>query len=254
MTTQDPRSDDATLVNRYDAPHRWRAVDTYFADALVREDAALIAARESGARTTMPNAEVAANQGALLGLIAQIAGARRILEFGTLAGYSTLWFARAVGPLGRVVTFELEEQNAQIARENLARAGLDARVDIRVGPAAASARQLIDDQAAPFDVVFIDADKPSNPVYLQVALALTGPGAVIVIDNVVRDGAVIDGHSPDPRVRGVRDVVDLIRATPDLDATAVQTVGIKGWDGLIIARRRAPQQRDDAVSSPVSAN
>jgi predicted O-methyltransferase YrrM len=225
-------------VNRYASAPAWRAVDAYFSEALVAEDAALVSARESGARTTMPNAEVAANQGAFLALLTQIAGARRVLEFGTLAGYSTVWFARAVGEGGHVVTLELEDRNAAIARENLDRAGVGGRVDLMVGPAVESAQTLIDDQAEPFDLVFIDADKPSNPVYLAAALRLTRPGAVIVIDNVVRDGAVTDARSDDARVQGVRAVVDAIVAHPELDATALQTVGEKGWDGLIIARRR----------------
>ncbi|QNA91265.1 MULTISPECIES: O-methyltransferase [unclassified Microbacterium] len=224
--------------NRYASAPAWRAVDSYFAAALVDEDAALVEARESGARTTMPNAEVAANQGALLGLLAQISGSQRVLEFGTLAGYSTVWLARAVGAGGHVVTFELEEQNAAIARENLERAGVADRVDVVVGPAADSAQRLIDQQVEPFDLVFIDADKPSNPIYLAAALELTAPGAVIVIDNVVRDGAVADANSSDPRVQGVRAVIDAIAANPHLDATALQTVGEKGWDGLIIVHRR----------------
>ncbi|MCO1338771.1 methyltransferase [Kocuria polaris] len=186
----------------------------------------------------MPNAEVAANQGAFLGLITQIAGAKRVLEFGTLAGYSTVWFARAVGHGGQVITFELEEQNALIARENLDRAGIGERVEVVVGSAAESAASLIEAGVEPFDLVFIDADKPSNPTYLAAALALTRPGAVIIIDNVVRDGAVVQADSDDPRVQGVRTVAQDIAAHPDLDATAIQTVGEKGWDGLIIARRR----------------
>lgn len=230
--------EEAVPVNRYASAPAWRSVDRYFTAALVDEDAALVEARESGARTTMPNAEVAANQGALLGLLAQIGGARRILEFGTLAGYSTVWFARAVGDGGRVVTFELEEQNAAVARENLERAGVGDRVDVIVGPAAESAQTLIDDGVGPFDLVFIDADKPSNPTYLAATLELTRPGSVIVIDNVVRDGAVSDEKSQDPRVQGVRAVVDAIASNPELEATALQTVGEKGWDGLIIARRR----------------
>lgn len=225
------------LANRYDAAPAWRVVDDYFA-TLVDEDAALVAARESGARTTMPNAEVAANQGALLALLAQLAGARRVLEFGTLAGYSTIWLARAVGPEGRVVTLELEQGNARVAHENLLAAGVTDRVELMVGPATASARALIDAGVEPFDLVFIDADKPSNPAYLAAAMQLTRPGSVIVIDNVVRDGAVVHPESDDPRVHGVRQVVADIAADARLDATALQTVGIKGWDGLIIARRR----------------
>lgn len=231
-------SDDNTPVNRYASEPAWRAVDGYFTQSLVPEDAALVAARDSGAQTTMPNAEVAANQGALLGLLVQVTGARRILEFGTLAGYSTIWFARAAGETGQVVTFELEETNAAVARANFDRAGVADRIEVIVGPAAKSAQQLIDASAPPFDFVFIDADKPSNPVYLDAALQLTRPGAVIVIDNVVRDGAVVDPDSNDPRVRGVREVVAAIADNPMLDATAIQTVGIKGWDGLIVLQRK----------------
>lgn len=225
-------------VNRYASSSAWRAVDAYFTDTLVQEDEALEHARQSGARTTMPHAEVAANQGAFLALLTQLSGARRVLEFGTLAAYSTVWFARAVGEDGKVVTLELEEQNAAVARENLERAHVADRVEVIVGPAAESARALVASSVEPFDLVFIDADKPNNPVYLAAALELTRPGAVIVIDNVVRDGAVVDGDSHDSRVQGVRAVVDAIASNPALDATALQTVGEKGWDGLIIARRR----------------
>ncbi|MFE9247280.1 O-methyltransferase [Nocardiopsis sp. NPDC006938] len=225
-------------MNRYESTSAWRDVDDYFIEALVSEDEALVAARESGATTTMPNAEVAANHGALLGLLVQIAGAKRVLEFGTLAGYSTIWFARAVGDDGNVITLELEEQNAAIARENIARAEVQDRVEVRVGPAADSARELIDSGAPPFDLVFIDADKPSNPRYLEAALELTRSGAIIVIDNVVRDGAVVQPDTNDARVHGVREVVDDISRNPGLEATALQTVGLKGWDGLIIARRK----------------
>ncbi|MFC4140363.1 MULTISPECIES: O-methyltransferase [unclassified Microbacterium] len=227
-----------TLINRYAAPAEWHAVDEYFAGELVHEDDALVAARESGAETTMPNAEVAANQGALLGMLVQLVGARRVLEFGTLAGYSTIWFARAVGAEGRVVTLELEQQNADVARQNFARAGVADRIETLLGPAGDSAERLIADGTEPFDFVFIDADKPSNPRYLAAALRLTHPGALIVIDNVVRDGAVIDPDSDDPRVAGVRQVVRDIAENPELDATALQTVGVKGWDGIIVARRR----------------
>ncbi|AZL10502.1 O-methyltransferase [Brevibacterium aurantiacum] len=186
----------------------------------------------------MPNAEVAANQGAFLELLAQIAGARRVLEFGTLAGYSTIWLARAVGEQGQVVTLELEPQNAAIAEENFHIAGVAPRIETIIGPATESAERLIHDGAEPFDFIFIDADKPNNPAYLTAALKLTNPGAVIVIDNVVRNGAVADAASADPRVQGVRAVAKEIAAHPDLDGTALQTVGEKGWDGLIIARRR----------------
>ncbi len=227
-----------TPANRYPAADEWQAVDNYFSEALVGEDTALVAARKSGTATTMPKAEVAANQGAFLGLLANIAGARRVLEFGTLAGYSTIWLARSVGESGHVVTLELEEQNAAVAEENFLAAGVAERIETIVGPATESATRLINDGVEPFDLVFIDADKPNNPAYLEAALELTRSGAVIVIDNVVRNGAVVDGDSADPRVHGVRSVADAIAANPDLDATALQTVGEKGWDGLIIARRR----------------
>lgn len=230
--------EDSASVNRYESTTSWKDVDDYFTSHLVQEDPALVAARESGSETTMPNAEVAPNQGALLGLLTQISGARRVLEFGTLAGYSTIWFARAVGPDGRVVTLELETQNADIARANFDRAELGNRIDVLVGPALQSTRQLISDQVEPFDLVFIDADKPRNPAYLEAALTLTRPGAVIIIDNVVRNGAVTQESSGDPRVDGVQVVTRDIAAHPGLDATAIQTVGVKGWDGLIIARRR----------------
>ena len=221
----------------YDSDSLWRDVDAYFVETLVDEDAALTQAREAGALTTMPRAEVAPNQGKLLALLVQMTGATRVLEFGTLAGYSTIWLARAVGEHGRVTTLELEEQNAAVARANLERARVSERVDIIVGPAADSARQLIHANTEPYDFVFIDADKPSNPEYLRISLTLSHPGTVIVIDNVVRNGAVIDPDSTDERVRGVRTVLKNIADDPRLDATALQTVGSKGWDGLTLVRR-----------------
>lgn len=231
------RPEDVQLT-REEAEASWDAVDAYLADALVDEDAALAAARLSSSATTMPHAAVSAAQGAFLALLARLTGARRVLEFGTLAGYSALWFARAVGPAGRVVSLELEEQNARVARENIARAQVSERVEVRVGPAVESAERLIAEDVPPFDLVFIDADKPSNPQYLDAALRLTRRGALIVIDNVVRSGAVLDSASDDPRVRGVRAVVDAVAAHPALEATALQTVGVKGWDGLLLALRR----------------
>ena len=169
-----------------------------------------------------------------------------MLEFGTLAGYSTIWLARAVvgssedgvgRGSGHVTTLELEPQNAAIAAENPKRAGLADSVTIITGPATESAERLIEDQTEPYDFVFIDADKPSNPAYLRASLALTRPGSVIVIDNVVRNGAVVDPESSDARVRGVRAVLADIAGDDRLDATALQTVGSKGWDGLTIIRR-----------------
>lgn len=212
----------------------WARVDRYFAEHLVDEDEALAAARESSSRTTMPRVEVSPTQGAFLSVIARASRARRALEFGTLAGYSTIWLARAVGPDGTVVSLEIEQQNADVAEENLQRAGVADRVDLRVGPAAESARNLMADEVEPFDLVFIDADKQNNPTYLQAALTLSRPGTVIVGDNVVRHGAVADPDSTDPRVHGTWRLVDLLGRDDRVQATALQTVGIKGWDGFAI--------------------
>jgi predicted O-methyltransferase YrrM len=215
---------------------RWHEVDAYLVETLITEDDALVAAREAAVLTTMPGAAVAPNQGALLALWVRMTGSTRVLEFGTLAGYSTLWLARAVGEGGHVTTLEVAAQNAAVARDNLERGGVLDRVDIVVGPAADSARRLIENDTPPYDFVFIDADKPSNPVYLQAALALSHVGTVIVIDNVVRGGAVVDAEDRDPRVLGVRSALEAIAKDPRLEATAVQTVGSKGWDGLAICR------------------
>ncbi|WP_242882518.1 O-methyltransferase [Actinomadura litoris] len=223
----------------YESDQDWREVDAYFEDSLVAEDDALTAARASGTRTTMPRAEVSPNQGKLLGMLCQMADATRVLEFGTLAGYSTIWLARAVGDGGHVTTLELEEQNAEVARRNLERAGVTDRVEILTGPATESVQRLIDDAVEPYDFVFIDADKPNNPAYLQASLALTRPGAVIVIDNVVRNGTVTDSETLDASAQGVRAVVAEIARDPRLDATATQTVGAKGWDGFLLIRRTA---------------
>ena len=236
-TVSDKPATDATPANRYPAAPEWHTVDDYFTHALVHEDDALVAARESGQHTTMANAEVAPNQGAFLALLTHLTAAKRVLEFGTLAGYSTVWFARAVGVGGQVVTLELEPQNVSVARANFTRAQVDDRITVMQGPAVDSAQQLITGNVDPFDLVFIDADKPNNPTYLQAALQLTRPGALIIIDNVVRNGEVADETSQDGSVQGVRAVVDAIAANPELTATALQTVGVKGWDGLIVARR-----------------
>jgi predicted O-methyltransferase YrrM len=213
----------------------WRDVDRYFIGELVHEDAALAEARDSSSQTVLPQADVAPNQGAFLSIIAKIARARRVLEFGTLAGYSTIWLARAVGPGGRVVTLEADELTAAIAQRNFENAGVARIVELITGPAAESVQQLIDGGAEPFDLVFIDADKPSNPRYLDASLKLSRPGTVIIGDNVVRNGAVADPGSDDPRVHGVREFTKAMGRNEALQATALQTVGIKGWDGFSIA-------------------
>jgi predicted O-methyltransferase YrrM len=215
----------------YESSEQWRRVDEYFVATLINEDDALIAARQDCRTADLPDHEVAANQGALLALLARLSGARRALEIGTLGGYSTIWLARAVE---HVTTLEIDPDYAKLAQRNLDRAGVGERVDILVGPATEGLTGLIADQVEPYDLVFIDADKPNNPRYLEAALRLTQPGSVIVADNVVRDGAVIDAASTDPRVQGVRRFLELVGANPRLDATALQTVGSKGWDGFAV--------------------
>lgn len=223
-----------TKINHYESLESWNAVDTYFTENLICEDEALRTARKSGEKTTMPNAEVSASQGALLALLAKSLNAKRVLEFGTLAGYSTIWFARAVGSEGEVVTLELEEQNANVARENFKNAGVMSQIEILIGPAIEGANKLIERNEPLFDFVFIDADKPNNSRYLEAALKLTRKGSLIVIDNVVRNGEVVNKDSDDLRVQGVRKVVEDIKNNRNLKATAIQTVGEKGWDGLIL--------------------
>jgi predicted O-methyltransferase YrrM len=214
---------------------RWTAVDEYLSEHLVGPDAVLEAALAGAAAAGLPAADVAPNQGKLLHLLARMRGARTILELGTLAGYSTIWLARALPAGGRLVTVEVDSQHAEVARSNLTRAGLADRVDLRVGPALDVLPQLAAEGAGPFDFVFLDADKEHNPEYLEWALRLTAPGSVIVADNVVRDGAVIDGEGDDPRVRGIRRFTEQLGAAAGVTATAVQTVGSKGYDGFAIA-------------------
>ncbi|MFE5519481.1 O-methyltransferase [Streptomyces virginiae] len=211
----------------------WTAVDEYFDGLLVGEDEALAAAAADSEAAGLPAHQVAPNQGKLLNLLARVRGARRILEIGTLGGYSTIWLARALPSDGRLVTLEVDERCADVAAANITRAGLDHVVEIRRGRAVDLLPALTDE--APFDLVFIDADKPSNPAYLRWALELTRPGSLIIGDNVVRDGAVVDGDSSDPRVQGVRRFTELIAEHQRLTATALQTVGSKGYDGFIMA-------------------
>ncbi len=214
---------------------RWSAVDRYIEDRLVPGDAALAAALAANAAGGLPPHDVLPAQGKLLHLLARMIGARRVLEIGTLGGYSAIWLARALLGGGRVVTLEADPRHAAVARANIGRAGMADRVELRVGPALDTLPGVEADGLGPFDLIFIDADKPGNPGYLEWALRLARPGAVVVGDNVVRDGAVADGGSPDPRVQGVRRFFDMLAAEPRVTATALQTVGAKGWDGFTIA-------------------
>lgn len=218
------------------AAEQWAQVDRYFIDKLVQEDQVLEATRESSGDTLFPGIDVAPNMGAFLSLLVQITGARRILEIGTLAGYSAIWMARAAGSEADVVTCELEKTNAAVAQGNFERAGVADRVQIMLGTAADSVQSMIDQGAEPFDLVFIDADKRSNPTYLDAAVQLSRPGTVIVIDNTVRGGKVVEETSEDPDIIGTRTLIDMIAEHPGLTATALQTVGMKGWDGFTLVR------------------
>lgn len=208
---------------------QWGEVDEYFEERRVAVDAVLTRAVSASAAAGLPEIAVAPNQGKLLYLFARMVGARRVLEVGTLGGYSTIWLARAVSAGGEVVTIESDARHAEVARANLADfAGV---VDVRVGQAL----EVLPGVAGPFDLVFIDADKANNAAYFEWAVRLSRPGGVIVVDNVVRGGAVTDAGSVDPSVVGTRAVLDLMATDPRVDATAVQTVGGKGWDGFALA-------------------
>ncbi len=209
----------------------WDNVDGYISETLVQPDDALAAALEASDAAGLPAISVSAAHGKLLWLLARTIGAKRILEIGTLGGYSAIWLARGLAPGGRLVTLEALEKHAAVARKNLAHAGMADRVEVRVGKALDTLPQL----EGPFDLAFIDADKQNNAEYFRWALKLSRPGSLIVVDNVVRDGAVIDARSRDAAVQGVRRLYELIAAEPRVAATAVQTVGVKGYDGFAIA-------------------
>lgn len=214
---------------------RWTEVDRYIADVVVASDPALDAALETSASAGLPSINVAPNQGKLLALLVQMRAARTVLEIGTLGGYSTIWMAGVLPADGRLVTLEADPNYADVARGNIARAGLDHIVDVRVGPALTTLPQLAAEGAGPFDMVFVDADKAANADYFSWALRLTRRGSVIVVDNVVRGGAVVDADSPDPGVQGTRRLYELLGQERRVSATVVQTVGSKGYDGFALA-------------------
>ncbi|MEU0433013.1 O-methyltransferase [Streptomyces sp. NPDC006290] len=217
----------------------WNDVDDHFTTLLAPADEILTAALRDSDAAGLPPINVAPNQGKLLQLLAEIQGARRILEIGTLGGYSTIWLGRALPADGQLITLEYDPRHAEVARANLMRAGLDKIAEVRVGPALESLPKLADENPEPFDFVFIDADKVNNAHYIEWAARLTRPGSVIVLDNVVRGGAVTDGASTDPSVLGTRAALELIASHPKLNGTAVQTVGSKGYDGFALARVQA---------------
>jgi predicted O-methyltransferase YrrM len=214
---------------------RWDDVDRYIVERLLGADPVLDDVLAANAEAGLPPIDVTPNQGQLLALFARMVGARAILEVGTLGGYSTIWLARALPPGGRLVTLEVERHHAEVARRNLARAGVSELVEVRLGPAAESLAALVAEGAGPFDLVFIDADKPSNALYLARALELSRPGSAIVVDNVVRGGAVVDATRDDPDVAGTRATYEWLAAEPRVRATAIQTVGAKGHDGFALA-------------------
>ena len=214
----------------------WNTVDQYFTETLVKEDAILEAALRDSEAAGLPAISVSPPQGKLLNLLARVQGARNILEVGTLGGYSAIWLARALPPGGgRLVTLEVDAKHAEVARANLARAGFANIAQVRLGRAIDTLPELEREGAGPFDLVFIDADKPSNPEYFEWALKLSRRGTVIVVDNVVRKGAVADAGSGDAAILGVRRLVTMMASEPRVSVTAIQTVGIKGYDGFAVA-------------------
>jgi predicted O-methyltransferase YrrM len=218
----------------------WTAVDGYLGDLLVPADPALEAALAASAAAGLPAINVSAVQGKLLQLLARAIGAHNVLEIGTLGGYSSIWLARALPDGGRLVSLEADPRHAEVARANIARAGLDSSVEVRLGMALDLLPELAAEGGEPFDLVFIDADKPNNAAYFDWALQLTRPGSIIVVDNVVRDGDVIDAVSDSPTVQGVRRFLERLAAEPRVSATAIQTVGGKGYDGFAIALVTSP--------------
>ncbi len=212
---------------------KWSDVDNYMISALIPEDDVLAQVLENNKLAGLPEHDVAANQGQFLALLVRMTRAVRILEIGTLGAYSSIWMARALPPEGKLITLEADPRHAEVARKNIELARLAGRIELIEGPALKSLEGFGD--VAPFDLIFIDADKPNNPGYLEWALHYSRPGTLIVGDNVVRDGEVINGQSDDARVQGVRRFIEMIGDNPRLTATALQTVGVKGWDGFTLA-------------------
>jgi len=217
------------------ADERWAAVDTYFGDLMIGDDPVLAAAERAADAAGLPPIAVSPAQGKLLNLLARSAGARRVLEVGTLGGYSTIWLGRALPEGGQLISLEADPRHAEVARTNVANAGLAEVVDIRTGPALESLPKLAAEQPEPFDLVFIDADKENNAAYFDWALRLTRPGSVIIVDNVVRGGRILEETHQDSRVQGTRRFAEQIGADPRVSATTLQTVGAKGWDGFTYA-------------------
>jgi predicted O-methyltransferase YrrM len=213
----------------------WTSIDAYITDLLVPPDHALEAALEASAAAGLPPIAVAPNQGKMLQILARMLGARQILEIGSLGGYSAIWLARALPAGGRLITLESDPKHAEVARGNFLRAGLADVIELRLGPALETLPQLEAEGAGPFDLTFIDADKANIPAYFSFALELSRPGSLIIVDNVIRKGAVINADAVDPDVQGVRRLNEMLAAEPRVSATAIQTVGSKGHDGFALA-------------------
>jgi predicted O-methyltransferase YrrM len=220
---------------RKNSPSHWKAVDRYFGDLFAVHDEPLDAAVKANRAARLPAIDVSPLQGKFLHVLVEMTRAKRVLEIGLLGGYSTIWMARALPKSGRIVSLEFSPKHAEVARANLRRAGLLRRVEIRVGPALESLPVLKAEGAAPFDLIFIDADKENNPQYLEWALKLSRRGTVIVVDNVARHGTVIEARSAAPDIRGTRRCLEMMAAHPRLSAVALQTVGVKGLDGFAMA-------------------
>jgi predicted O-methyltransferase YrrM len=213
---------------------QWTAVDDYINSLVVPSDPALDAAVEASAKAELPAIAVTPNQGKLLHILARLVNARRILEIGTLGGYSTIWLARALTSDGRLFSLEIEPKHAEVARKNVERAGLASKVEVRLGPAIESLQKLASEKAGPFDLIFIDADKAGIPDYFNWSLKLARSGSLIIVDNVVRKGAVVEAASKDPDVQGVRRLNEMLARESRVTATTIQTVGSKGYDGITI--------------------
>lgn len=225
----------AAAKHRSPSEDRWTAVERYLVDAVVQPDPVLNAALEASEAAGLPAISVSPNQGKLLMLLALTQGARNILEIGTLGAYSTIWLARALPADGQLITLEANAEFAEVARVNIRNAGLAGVVEVRVGAALDTLPQLAAERRGPFDLIFIDADKPNTPEYFTWALKLARRGSLIIVDNVVRDGAIADAASTDPSVQAMRRLNEVLAADPRVSATAIQTVGSKGYDGFAIA-------------------
>ena len=233
--SRNPKSSSRRGANLKPPESLWIAVDEYFGGLLAPVDAQLEATLAANREAELPAIDVSPLLGKFLHVLVQIIQPRRVLEIGTLGGYSTIWMARGLPEDGRIVSLEFSPKHADVARKNLENAGMLGRVDLRVGRALDSLPGLESSGAGPFDLIFIDADKPSNPQYLEWALKLSRPGTTIVVDNVVRDGKIIDAESADPDIQGTRRMTEIIAAEPRLSATVVQNVGVKGYDGFVLA-------------------